>query len=471
MTDIIRDGVTYRQLPNGTITCGPLDQSGMLGGTGERARNDEHNPVRARRILDFHPKPKVLDFGCGTGKLVDFLRANGVDAEGYDKYIKNSKGYLFNGDLSFSKLEYDVVTMIEVVEHTAAPYLEAEMAFWVLKPGGILMVESSFTDGMDLQTNPYINPRIGHSTIFSHAGLDEVMKEKGFEVYGHINQNVRVYQKPGAKAFVPKITLVTMGQGNPIALKRTIECFKDVVDEIVFGDLLIFDQDREIISRYTKEYNFRIVKLPFNYIFQHGFAATLNQLAEHAHNDWILFMNVAEVMDGDFPIKAQMSEEYNCYLFDHATEPHRWCRFYDRRELKWAGLIHEEITGNMRLCPFNIFRMADTDKDDCIEDKMLTFYAKVCNDVKEIVYWNQYLKLLEHPELRGNTNAYWINHAQEAYQSYMERMRNKGKRVQAFEEGNLTMYLEDIYTNPEFENERFESSTLVNFQGMRKDIL
>lgn len=475
MTEITRMGVVYRQLENGTLTCGPLDQSKMLGGTGEEARNREHNPERLARIKDLHPNPKVLDFGCGTGLLVEFLRRNGIKAEGFDKYLKKSTDYLFNGDLAFSKGEYDIVTMIEVIEHTASPYLELQDIFHILKPGGILMVETSFTDWMELYTDPYVNPTIGHSTIFSHKGLDEVMQEKGFEIYGHINRNVRVYKKP-AKEMEKKITLITMGQGNPVALKRTMDSFKGIVDEIIFGDLLIFDSDRAIIERYQEEYNLKIVRLPFNFIFENGFAYTLNELASHATSDWIWYMNVGEVLDGDHPIKAQISELYNCYSLDHAVETHRWFRFYNRKELKWGGIIHEEVVGEWRHCPFNLCRFADTEKDGCGKDEkgndvLLTFEARVYNDVKEIVYWNQYLKLIDHPELRGVTNQHWIDHAKADYDSFQERMEKKGKRYEAFLTGNLTMYLEDIYTNPEFEKERFESSTLINFQGLRKDIL
>lgn len=461
-SNITRNGVRYQQLTNGTLTCGPLDQSGMIGGTGEYDRNYDHNPERMHRILQFCQKPKVLDYGCGSGLLVEFLRDNGIDAEGYDKYLKKSRNHIFNGDLGFSKDHYDVVTMIEVIEHTAAPYLEIQEIFHVLKPGGVLMVETSFTDWMDLDTDPYINPMIGHSTIFSHQGLDEVMKEQGFETYGHINRNVRVYQKP-APLFSPKITLITMGQGNPVALKRTIESFKHVVDEIVFGDVLIFDQDRETISKYAREYNFRMVKLRFNFIFDRGFADTLNQLAEHATHDWILYMNVGEVLDGEHFIKEQMSERYNCYPQDHAVETHQWYRLYNRKEVKWGGRIHEEVVGDLRRCPFNILRFADTEKD--LDDP---FRAKVANDVKEVVYWAQYLMLVERPEAADNVHPYWIQHAREAYGSYMGRMHNKGKRYKAFVESNLSMYLEDIYTNPEFEKERFESSELINFQGDRK---
>lgn len=465
MTEITRDGVTYRQLPNGTITCGPLDQSRKLGGTGEEERNQVHNPERLRRIKDFNRNPKVLDFGCGTGIFKKFLRANGVTASGYDKYDPEDD-FTDQIGLAFEPNNFDVVTMIEVIEHTAAPYSELDAVFNALKPGGILMVETSFTNWMDLQTDPYINPYIGHSTIFSHAGLDEVMKEKGFEVYGHINRNVRVYQKPGEKKFEPKITLVTMGQANPKALRKTLNSFRDVVDEIIFGDLLIFGDDRAIIQAYREEFNMRIVEYPFNYIFQNGFAATLNSLATYATHDWVLYMNVSEVMDGEHPIKAQMSDLYNSYSFDHAVDPHRWFRLYNRKELHWSGLIHEEVIGPARFCPFNIFRMADTEKD--LDDP---FKAKVSNDVKELTYWHQYMQLVENPDIRATTHQGWIDHATQDYDHFKARMEKKGNRLQAFQEGNLDMYLEDIYTNPEFENERFESSTLVNFQGARKDIL
>lgn len=462
MTEITRMGVTYRQQENGTLTCGRLDQSNKVGGTGEEARNQVHNPTRVQRIKELHPNPKVLDFGCGSGLLVEFLRHNGIKAEGYDRYLKNSTNYLFNGDLAFSKGEYDIVTMVEVIEHTASPYLELQDIFHILKPGGILMVETSFTDWMDLWRDPYIDPTIGHSTIFSHQGLDEVMLEKGFEIYGHINQNVRVYQKPELP-FDNKITLITMGQANPIALKRTMDSFKGIVDEFVFGDMLIFDDDHKLVKSYLQEYNLKIFRMPFNYIFENGFAATLNELATHTANDWILYMNVSEVLDGDHPIKEQMSKDYNCYSFDHAVDPHRWFRLYNRKELQWGGLIHEEVTGDLRPCPFNIFRMMDTEKD--MDDP---FKAKVSNDIKELCYFQQYIKLVENPELRGNTHQGWIDYAIRDYDSLKERLLKKGKRYEAFLQGDFDKYIFDIGSNPDFEEERFKSSDLINFQGDRK---
>lgn len=471
MTEIKRMGITYQQLPNGTITCGPLDQSNKLGGTNEEERNQVHNPTRLQRIRQFHPRPRVLDFGCGSGLLVRYLRKNGVEAAGYDRYgaAKESDRpqYVSYDGALLTKESFDIVTMIEVIEHTDAPYKELDIIFDILKPGGVLMVETSFTNWMDLATDPYINPAIGHSTIFSHEGLDEVMAEKGFEVYGHINRNVRVYQKPD-KPFDNRISLITMGQANPKALRRTMNSLRDVVDEFIFGDMLIFGDDRSVIEAYREEFNLKVVPMPFNFIFDHGFSITLNALASQATHDWILYMNVAEVIDGEQFIKAQMTKDYNCYSFDHAVDPHRWFRLYNRKELEWGGLIHEEvipITPDIviRPCPFHLFRMADTEKD--LDNP---FKAKVANDVKELVYWQQLNKLIDHPELRANTHQGWIDFAKEQYDYNTERMKKKGKRLEAFQTGDLQMYLQDIVTNPEFEAERFVSTDSINFQGDRK---
>ena len=81
------------------------------------------------------------------------------------------------------------------------------------------------------------------------------------------------------------ITLVTMSQGNPIVLKETFDSFWGVVDEIIWGDLCIFEDDRKLIESYQSLYNLKIVKYPFNYIFKNGFSSILNSLISHSKND------------------------------------------------------------------------------------------------------------------------------------------------------------------------------------------
>lgn len=265
------------------------------------------------------------------------------------------------------------------------------------------------------------------------------------------------------------ITLLTMSQGNPIALKRTLDSFKPHVSEVIFGDLLIFEEDRELIKSYCDEYNMKIVAMPFNTIFQAGFARVLNLLASQATNDHCLYMNVSEIIDPNAEQAIHLDPTVDAHYLVHATETHHWYRLYNRKKVEWRGMIHEEVHPINQFATYAqepSFQFADTEKD---MDN--SFKAKVYNDTKELVYWNQYIKLVEQPHMIDVTNEGWVNHAKNDYESFKSRLEVKGKRYEAFKQGDLGMYLRDVYSNPEFEKERFESSKLINFQGSRLDIL
>jgi ubiquinone/menaquinone biosynthesis C-methylase UbiE len=130
--------------------------------------------------------------------FVEDLKKTGYTAEGYDLY--NSE---FNERLP-EKNKFHVVTMIEVIEHTSAPYVELDVIFRSLMPGGILIVETSFVDvareeNIPLDEFHYVAPEAGHATIFSHHSLDLLMCKKGFLTSIHFNRHVRCYNKPISK--------------------------------------------------------------------------------------------------------------------------------------------------------------------------------------------------------------------------------------------------------------------------------
>lgn len=256
-----------------------------------------------------------------------------------------------------------------------------------------------------------------------------------------------------------------MLQGNVIALRRTLDSFAPICNEFIIGDLFIFEEDREEAKRLCADLNVVWVKFPFNYIFINGFARILNDLARQASNDLVIYMNVGEMIDKNLNTDL-LDEKYNCYSFNHSEDPHTWFRCYNRHHLHWTNPIHEVVQGNHRPCPEHLFMMKDTEKD--MHDP---FKAKVFNDVKELVYWNQYLKLINYPDQIGFTGQGWITHAKDAYDSYTERMRKKGNRLKAFQIGDLEVYLNDINSSVEFQEERLESSKLINLQGQRIDVL
>lgn len=264
------------------------------------------------------------------------------------------------------------------------------------------------------------------------------------------------------------ISLLTMGAGNVLVLKETIESFKNICDEIIYGDLLLFQEDREIIKDYQKEYNLKIVPFKFNFLFKHGFSALLNILAEHASSDLVMYMNTSEVIDEDYGIAKIINDnpECNSFYFTHRTENHRWFRTYSRKDLKWSGRLHEQLTGEFRPYHKPIFMMKDLEKD--LGDP---FKAKVLNCAKETVYWEQYTSIVDHPEYLEATDPGWLEFCRGNYDSMKERLKNKGARYQAFIDGDLEAYIHDVMTNPEFEKERFESTNLIAYQGDKIHLL
>jgi hypothetical protein len=267
------------------------------------------------------------------------------------------------------------------------------------------------------------------------------------------------------------ITLITMGQGNIIALGETLKSFSGVVDEIIYGDLLLYPQDRKALHEYKKQYNINIRPLPFNYIFQMGFASCLNFLASHATNDMVMYMNTSEAIDEDYGIveTVQANPECNMFYFTHRQERHRWFRCYNRKQLEWSGVIHEEVVPIKGECiPYHkpIFMMKDLEKD--MHDPLK---AAVFNSVKELCYFNNYMKLVDAPKVCGATNIGWFKFAQDQYPSMNERLEQKGKQYEAFLTGNFDMFLNEIETSDYFKTERFESKHGMNFQGTRKDLV
>lgn len=181
-----------------TVWCGCLDQENKIGGKFEIERNANENHLRISRINEMWAGGKkeecnILDFGCGNFYLGRDLIKEGYNVDGYDAY--NEK---------YSRLpernKYDIVVMVECIEHLCYNYVELDVIHRSLKPNGAVMIETNFTDvakedGIEIEDFFYVTAADGHSTIFSHHGLDLLMSFKGFCPTQHWNRNVRCYIK------------------------------------------------------------------------------------------------------------------------------------------------------------------------------------------------------------------------------------------------------------------------------------
>lgn len=185
----IRGGVHYYRCADcGTIFSKPLNQSDMVGGGAEVERATQ-NSERIARFINLKGKQvSVIDYGCGNGYLVKAMQDAGIKASGYDPY---------SGEYNYwPKHTADIVCMVEVIEHLQGKEFDAAMrnVNQLTVPGSILYIETCFCEvcGPD---SPYIEPKVGHSTIWSYSGMDAAMKRHGWTLHTAINSTVRTYVK------------------------------------------------------------------------------------------------------------------------------------------------------------------------------------------------------------------------------------------------------------------------------------
>lgn len=129
-----------------------------------------------------------LDFGCGNGGLVRYVRAvHGADVQGFDEGSIASMAAIAGVPIVTSEsLEagagsYDVVTAIEVLEHMLDPIAELKRVRRLLKPGGLLFLTTGnaapFAGRLDRWR--YVIPEI-HISYFEPRTLERALTAAGF---------------------------------------------------------------------------------------------------------------------------------------------------------------------------------------------------------------------------------------------------------------------------------------------------
>lgn len=150
-------------------------------------------PAYLRRALAGFTKPRILDFGCGFGQLLQALQAAGYpEVEGVDVEPEAIAHCRARGQVCFdggpgSTLDgtrqghYDLVIMSHVLEHfpkdQIVPLLRRVKA--LLKPGGALVV---MVPNAQSHTGCYwAYEDFTHHTLFTAGSLYFVLRSAGFE--------------------------------------------------------------------------------------------------------------------------------------------------------------------------------------------------------------------------------------------------------------------------------------------------
>lgn len=148
---------------------------------------------RAKRINRFKTDGRILDVGCGQGRLLRVLKEEGFEVFGIDPYGPEDKGLnILNielGDGVFKDSFFDVVTLWHVLEHTHDPLKLLVIIRKILKDDGLLLLATPNIGSLEARLSKEMwfhldLPR--HLYHFNLPTIREILKKTGFKII-HIN--------------------------------------------------------------------------------------------------------------------------------------------------------------------------------------------------------------------------------------------------------------------------------------------
>ena len=173
----------------------------------------------------FQGRHHVVDLGCGRGEFLEFLKANGIQAQGVDwdpdsvsfcrqKGLDAAQGDLFENLAGLPDASLDGIFCAHVVEHLPVervPDLVC-LASRKLETGGVLAIETPNPECLVIfATNFYLDPT--HVRPVPSAQLHFYMEENGFGA-------IEAHQRAPAAEVLPEIAELARVPGLAAFQKR-----------------------------------------------------------------------------------------------------------------------------------------------------------------------------------------------------------------------------------------------------------
>src|SRR5450759_494176 len=128
--------------------------------------------------INKHPHIPVTRHGCGDGLLLEICQQAGIECDGFeisDSLVRKlrsrfGKETIHNGNLEMlPEKTYDIVFLINVIEHLTDPVITLAQIYRILKPGGIT----------------FIHAPLAHLYYFNDRTIEGILRKSGFQPDGN----------------------------------------------------------------------------------------------------------------------------------------------------------------------------------------------------------------------------------------------------------------------------------------------
>ena len=144
------------------------------------------NRLKTLRKYGLKENHTILDFGCGTGLFVSFLKEQGYTAFGYDVFVDAC------ADKDVLNRSYDIVVSYDVIEHFFSPLDFLHDLVKCLNKGGTLFLETPDAEKIDLAKSEKFSMALHqpfHRHILTKKALLNLGRQVDLELLKTINRS------------------------------------------------------------------------------------------------------------------------------------------------------------------------------------------------------------------------------------------------------------------------------------------
>lgn len=167
----------------------PLHESNRENSLAERRAH----LAMIRRRYSLPARPRLLDVGCALGFMLQEAKSAGWDAVGVEtsdfaaQYARERTGCpVYTGTLQEARLEsesFDVITLMDVIEHVAEPRPLIDEIHRVLRPKGVIFLVTPNFDSLFVRIYGSKAYGIGpeeHVVYFQPGTIERLLQRSGF---------------------------------------------------------------------------------------------------------------------------------------------------------------------------------------------------------------------------------------------------------------------------------------------------